>query len=218
MLGTVQFGLRYGIANRNGQPSYETARAILVCAYEGGVNCLDTASAYGTSEGVIGKVLSELGIADRMVVVSKVYPMAGGFSSRQAADAFVEESVTRSLKRLRLDVLPICLFHWEENFCYVESLLRLKEKRLVRHIGSSVMTPGVASRIVSSGLAEAVQIPASLLNHRFPRSGICEEARRRGTAIFARSVYLQGLLLMPEEDIPDESRFQSRYGSELGNN
>ena len=72
MLGTVQLGLPYGIANRTGQPSYEEARAILVCAFEGDVNCLDTAAIYGTSEEVIGRALAELGIADKVTIVSKV--------------------------------------------------------------------------------------------------------------------------------------------------
>lgn len=204
MLGTVQFGLNYGIANRSGQPSYETARDILACAYEGGVNCLDTAAAYGTSEEVLGKALVELGIADKTIVVSKIYPMAKDFSSTKAADAFVEESVTKSLRRLRLDVLPICLFHREENFCYIESLLKLKDKGLVRHIGASVMTPEATSVIISSGLAEAVQIPANILDHRFTRSGICGDAKKQGMAVFVRSVYLQGLILMPEDEILPE--------------
>src|SRR3989304_2505652 len=72
MLGTVQFGLNYGIANKKGQPSYKTARDIIACAYESGVNCLDTSPGYGASEEVIGKALVELGISDKIIVVSKI--------------------------------------------------------------------------------------------------------------------------------------------------
>ncbi|MCC7355482.1 MAG: aldo/keto reductase, partial [Anaerolineae bacterium] len=155
MLGTVQFGLNYGIANKSGQPSYREARAILACAYEGGVNCLDTAAGYGTSEEVLGQALVELGIADKMVVVTKIGLIADNLEP-DTIDAIVEESVTRSLKRLRLEVLPICLFHIETNFCYAESLLKLKERGLVRHVGSSCMTPEATTSIVNSGLAEAL--------------------------------------------------------------
>ena len=66
MLGTVQFGMPYGVANRTGQPSYPDVVAILAAAVEGGVNCFDTAAAYGTSEDVLGRALRELGIADRV--------------------------------------------------------------------------------------------------------------------------------------------------------
>ena len=49
MLGTVQFGLPYGIgiANRSGQPSYETARSIIAAAYEGGVDLRTVQSILG---------------------------------------------------------------------------------------------------------------------------------------------------------------------------
>ena len=97
MLGTVQLGLPYGIANRTGQPSYQEARDILACAYEGGVNCLDTAAIYGTSEEVLGRALAELGIAEEMTIVSKVHHMAQGLDVATAA-AIVEESVVQSLK------------------------------------------------------------------------------------------------------------------------
>ena len=46
MLGTAQFGLNYGIANKQGQLSYETVRDIIKYAYEQGVNCLDTGSIF----------------------------------------------------------------------------------------------------------------------------------------------------------------------------
>lgn len=205
MLGTVQLGLPYGIANRTGQPSYEEARAILACAYEGGVNCLDTAAVYGTSEEVLGRALAELRIADRMTIVSKVHHMAQGLDAATAA-ALVEESVVSSLKRLRLETLPICLFHIEENFVYAEALLRLKARGLVRHIGASVMTPAATAAIVAAGLAEALQIPTSVLDRRFshPDGGIIRKAAGSGTAVFIRSIYLQGLLVMPEEEITPE--------------
>jgi len=204
MLGTAQLGLSYGIANRTGQPSYETARDILKCAYDGGVNCFDTAATYGVSEEVLGKALSDLGIADKVVVVSKITHMADELSSPEAAHSIIEDSVMESLRRLKLDVLPVCLFHVEDNFRYVESLLRLRRKGLVRYIGSSTATPDGASAIVASGLAEAVQIPTSVLDQRFIRSGVCDDARKRGVAAFARSIYLQGVLLMPEADIIPE--------------
>lgn len=57
MLGTVQFGLNYGIANLLGKPPYETSRDIVRCAFEGAVNCMDTADAYGDSEEVVGQIL-----------------------------------------------------------------------------------------------------------------------------------------------------------------
>ena len=57
MLGTVQLGLNYGMANTTGKPSEETAHEILRTAHDVGVTVLDTAAAYGTSEEVVGSYL-----------------------------------------------------------------------------------------------------------------------------------------------------------------
>ncbi len=205
MLGTVQFGLAYGIANRTGQPSPAEVTRIVAAAVEGGVNALDTASIYGTSEEVLGSVLRELGLHDRVVVATKVAQMSNeGISPRQA-DAIVERSVTTSLRKLGLERLPICLFHLEQNWLrYADSLLRLKEKGLVLHAGSSVNFPGPAREILSGGRAEVVQMPTSILDHRFLRQGLPAFAGSRAAALFARSIYLQGLLLMPEKDVMAE--------------
>ncbi|MCE5322208.1 aldo/keto reductase [bacterium] len=203
-LGTVQFGLDYGIANTSGKPSYETARDIIACAYEGGITCLDTAALYGESETVLGKALAELKISDEITVATKVCHIADDLSMAEA-DSIVEKSVMQSLANLRIEAIPICLFHTENNFLqYAESLRKLKEKGLVERIGSSVNTPDGAYSVVTSGLSEAMQMPSSVLDHRFVRKGICSEAARRGTALFVRSVYLQGLILMPEKDILPE--------------
>ncbi len=205
MLGTVQLGLPYGIANTSGQPSPSEAARIVAAAVECGVNALDTAAVYGTSEEVLGRAMADLGLRDRLVVASKVAQMAESGIGAAEADRIVEESVTRSLRLLRLERLPICLFHLESNWLlYSDSLLRLKEKGLVLHAGSSVNFPGPARQIIEGGGAEAVQMPASILDHRFLRQGIPAAAAARGTALFARSIYLQGLLLLPETDVTPE--------------
>lgn len=202
MLGTVQFGMSYGIANRQGQPTYEEARAILACAYEGGVNCLDTAASYGTSEEVIGRALEELGLKDHIIVVTKLRHLRHKELTQQEAEAEIEDSVLCSLRRLRQETLPVVLFHDVEDLRYIEALLKQKEKGRVRFIGFSLSSAQAALEIIASGYAEAVQIPTNLLDYRFTRRGVFREAKKRSVVVFVRSVYLQGLLLMPEENIP----------------
>lgn len=194
-LGTVQFGLPYGIANRSGQPSYETARDIIACVFEGGVTCLDTAAAYGNSEAVIGRALAELSLADRMRVVTKVPSMPGHLNADEA-DRWVETAVRNSLDALRLEQLPICLFHREEDAGYFDALARLQARGWIGQIGVSTYLPEVTARILTGGRAQAIQIPTNILDQRFIRTGVLEQARRSGVTVFVRSVYLQGLLLM----------------------
>jgi aryl-alcohol dehydrogenase-like predicted oxidoreductase len=202
-LGTVQMGMSYGIANSTGKPSYEESREIIKCAYDGGINCLDTASAYGESEEVIAKALIDLGIEGRMVIVTKIPHLAEGLGVAEA-DSLIRESVHKSLKRLNMETLPICLFHAETNAEYMESLVKLSDAGLIGRIGCSVMTPEATSRIVEGGLAEAIQVPGSALDRRFFDQGICKNADGKGMDVFLRSIYLQGLLVMPEEEIRTE--------------
>lgn len=201
MIGTVQFGLNYGVANKTGQPSFKDVCDILSCAFAAGVNCLDTARAYGTSEEVLGKALNELGMADKVTVVTKVASLEDGLTPAEAEQK-VEASMSESLKKLRLKTLPICLIHHEESFQYFDAVLKMKERGLARHVGASVMTPPMAKTIVSSGKVQAMQAPTSVLDRRYVRAGVFHDCRTRDVALFVRSIYLQGLILMQDADVP----------------
>lgn len=206
-LGTVQFGLNYGVANEGGKPAYETARDIIALARENGVNCLDTAVKYGESEAVLGKALAELNIKDEMVVVSKVPPVENADATSGDIESFIRDAVTGSLKRLGLDYLPICLFHKDEDFAHVDALLKLRDEGLVKHVGVSAGTnPDNILPAVSSGQAEAVQIPFNVFDKTVFDTKFFDQIETNGVALFSRSVYLQGLLLMPEDKILPELR------------
>jgi aryl-alcohol dehydrogenase-like predicted oxidoreductase len=204
MLGTVQFGLPYGVANRAGQPDYDEVLAIVATAVDGGVNAFDTGASYGSSEEVLGRVLHELGVADRVVVITKIRALTPGESADAAAAArAIEESVANSRRRLRLDCLPVVLFHREADAVHLDVLERLKARGWLRQAGVSCdNVPGPAARFAGEPAVSALQIPANILDRRHLRAGSFTAAAARGVAVFVRSVYLQGLLLMPENEIP----------------
>lgn len=203
-LGTVQFGLNYGIANRAGQPPFGTVCEILACAAAAGVNCLDTAAIYGSSEDVLGRALRETGLAGRMAVVTKVPAVPDGLAVVQAGE-FIRASVMESLRRLRLDCLPLCLFHREADSRYLDDLLKLRAAGLIRHAGVSAdNSPAPAVSIAGALPVDALQLPMNVLDRRHENSGVLRITQSRGLAVFVRSVYLQGLLLMPEENIIPE--------------
>jgi aryl-alcohol dehydrogenase-like predicted oxidoreductase len=58
VLGTVQFGLNYGINNQSGKPETEEVRELLSIASSEGIRELDTAQGYGDAESVLKKTLS----------------------------------------------------------------------------------------------------------------------------------------------------------------
>lgn len=203
-LGTVQFGLPYGVANRTGQPDERAVTEIVAAALEGGVTCFDTAATYGTSEEVVGRVLHRLGVAGRVVVVTKVRPLAADERGSPAlARRAIAASVAESRRRLALDCLPLVLFHREADAVHLDALATLRDRGWLRAIGVSCdNAPGPAARLAAHADVAALQLPANVLDPRHHRAGSFAAAAGRGVAVFVRSVYLQGLLLMPEAEIP----------------
>jgi aryl-alcohol dehydrogenase-like predicted oxidoreductase len=204
MLGTVQFGLPYGIANQTGQPDYREILEILEVALAGGVNCFDTAAAYGTSEELLGRALQELRAAEQVVVVTKVRPLLPAeLADAALAEAAITSSVETSRQRLQLDCLPVVLFHREADAAFLPILQRLQGRGWLRYAGVSCDNrPGPAATFVTQPECSALQIPGNLADRRHLQSGSFRTAAKAGCAVFVRSVYLQGLLVMPQEQIP----------------
>ena len=189
MLGTVQFGMNYGVANTTGKPSLDTVKAILATAYDGGVTALDTAPAYGDSEEVIGRALHELGLTDRFGIVTKIPKLPEGGD----AEKFVAESLQNSLRRLRIDRASAALFHAEEDVKYLDVLKSMVGKGLVAAAGVSLNT---SAHREDGNDADCLQVPASLLDRRFD---CC--FGKPGRQVFVRGAYMQGMLLMPEAGV-----------------
>ncbi len=203
MLGTVQFGLDYGISNKKGKVQYPDARDLVELALREGVNAFDTAPLYGDSEVVLGKIFSDLKIEENDIFLSdKIPPLPDGVSSRKAG-TFIEDSITNSLDKLGVDYLDVCLFHREKDAPYLDELEAIVDKGLIGKAGVSVYSPGVVSSILENrDTTSAFQIPASLFDQRFKRAGIYEKAKEKGSPLFVRSVFLQGLIFMEPESLP----------------
>ena len=189
MLGTVQFGMNYGVANTSGKPSFDTVKAILKEAYDHGVNALDTAPEYGDSEEVIGKALAELGLAGRFSIVTKIPTLPEGCNPVD----FMEKSLAVSLKRLKTECVAAALLHHEEDCVHLDALKALREKGMTERAGISLNTLAFKDEGAD---ADCLQVPASLLDHRFDHCfGVGERH------CFVRGAYMQGMLLMPEEKV-----------------
>lgn len=198
MLGTVQFGLNYGIANSAGKPSYEIVRKIISTAYDHGVNCLDTAAGYGDSEEILGRVLDELNLKNKMLLISKVPNLIQhGFSERDA-EKFIVDSVERSLTKLGIESLAVGMFHSEQDIKYLGIMKKLEKQGLINGVGISLDSNRYCNEVITAGI-KYVQIPYNVLDQRFDE--FLSKALESGITIFTRSIYLQGLLLMPEKAI-----------------
>jgi aryl-alcohol dehydrogenase-like predicted oxidoreductase len=197
-LGTAQFGLAYGITNEAGQVPEEAVAPLLLQAQEAGICWLDTAQAYGNAEAVLGR---QLPAGHRFRLISKLQAQPQSEFSAQDADAW-EQAVRASCQRLGVCGLDALLLHAPADLAkpggqHLEAwLLSLRERGVVQRIGVSIYAAEDLDG-VNPALLDLVQLPLSLYDQRLLQNGTLAHLRARGTAIHARSLYLQGLLLTP---------------------
>jgi spore coat polysaccharide biosynthesis protein SpsF len=204
VLGTAQLGLSYGAANTRGQPDESQARLMLRAAINAGVEWIDTASAYGTSETRIG---GHVPLGSRVRVVTKLSPLDEMTDASSMAEILraVDESVRRSCYRLRTDCLDALLLHRARHLTWRDGAIWRRLKMLqgggaIFDLGVSVYTPEEAAMALTSQGVKHLQLPFNLLDWRWRDSGVIEAIRARDDlTVHVRSVYLQGLLAAGRE-------------------
>ncbi|MCX0438349.1 aldo/keto reductase [Aeromonas veronii] len=192
-LGTVQFGLDYGISNHDGQVSDEELDAIIALARQAGIDTLDTAQAYGNAEQRLG----QRDITD-FTLIDKLAP---GLPLSDVKAAL--NNSLHWLGRKRLDGL---LLHRSQDASpgLFELLTDLQQQGAIGKLGISVYSPEELDTWSAAGYPlELVQLPANLLDQRFLRTGWLDKLVDMGCEIHVRSLFLQGLLLMQPAQRPD---------------
>lgn len=203
-LGTVQFGMKYGINNQGGQPSEEACFGMLDAALKQGIDTIDTARAYGTAEIVVGNYLEYRKCQSKVRLISKLRP---NVIEPEEKDIYsvIRRELEGSLDRLHVLRLQAYLLHTPEyvyNDEIVHVLFRLKEEKLVENIGVSIYNMEEGFEAINKDM-DYVQLPYSVLDQRGDQSGFIEAAKKAGMTVFTRSAFLQGLFMMERERIPE---------------
>ncbi|WP_110689370.1 aldo/keto reductase [Salinicola endophyticus] len=199
-LGTVQFGMNYGVANSAGKVRLQDVRRILDIAHGAGVTTLDTAVSYGESESLLGRVGTK-----NFDVVSKLPPR--DFHDSNAGE-WVATHIQNSLRKLNRSSLYGLLLHrpldlMERNGQDVyNALCDFKARGVVKKIGISVYGPEELEKLFSRYDFDMVQAPMNIIDQRMRESGWLDKLKHSGVEVHIRSAFLQGLLLMRKDDRP----------------
>ncbi|MCC7250956.1 aldo/keto reductase [Hyphomicrobium sp.] len=203
-LGTVQFGLAYGLSRPDAPVSLAKIREILRTAWEAEVDMLDTAPVYGDAEKRIG---ASRPAAAQFSVVSKVARFA--VDEISAADiAQFQSCVRRSLEQLGTDRLYALLVHSPDDLLkpgasdLVRALVDLKSAGLTERIGVSVYDRDMLDAVAGILPYDLVQLPLNVLDQRLARDGTIRSLAARGIEVHVRSVFLQGVLLLWPDALP----------------
>lgn len=215
VFGTAQIGMPYGVANREGMVSDQTAQNLLRQAHALGYRVLDTAHGYGESEARIGAYQRQ-NSANLFQTITKLSADVDAESAPH-----VESAVAASLDRLGAPLFGLLLHsgamlrHW--NGPLGETLENYKLRGAISNLGASVYSSDELEMAIAIPGITFVQVPFHVFDQSLAKSGILARARARGMTIFVRSVYLQGLLIMPFQEaidrVPEASPFLKKWWS-----
>ncbi|MCG3771037.1 MAG: hypothetical protein JW384_02217 [Nitrosomonadaceae bacterium] len=204
-LGTVQWGMAYGIANSTGQPSGSEIGNMLRVAKQHGVMLLDTACTYGEAEARLG---SQGATAQGFQIVTKVTPIKSSVI-RDEDVGLVRLTFLDSLRLLQCKQVYGLLVHHAADLLQAggerlwAALQDLKVQGHVGKIGVSVYNPAQLEKVLESYDIDLVQLPFNIYDQRFAQTGLLKQLKGNGVEVHARSAYLQGLLLLPAKNLPE---------------
>lgn len=202
-LGTVQFGLDYGISNQQGITPAAEVKDILALAWKSGITILDTAVSYGISEEVIGQSIPE-GMSFKIVTKTPLFKKA----RIDKVDATkLKETFLRSLKRVKQPAIYGLIVHHANDLLVPggphlwQAMEDLKKAGLVKKIGVSVYSPREIEEFSEKYHPDLIQLPVNVFDQRMIQKGCLRHLKDLGIEIHSRSVFLQGLLLMSPEEL-----------------
>lgn len=201
-IGTAQWGMNYGISNNSGQTSADEAQRILTTAQQAGINLIDTATLYGDAESVLGKLNS-----NHFLISSKSPHFQSGIINQDDADLLIK-AFNATLKRLNRSSLYCLFIHNVEDLLapqgslLIDALEGLKEQNKILKIGISVYDTSQVDRALDLFTPDVIQLPLSIFDQRLLLDGSIKALASLGVEIHARSIFLQGLMLMNISDIP----------------
>lgn len=202
ILGTVQFGLEYGINNTAGKPSSSDVFSILDIAMEKGIFLLDTAESYGNAIELVGNYHRQSG---------KMFQVICKF--RTFSEMNLVQNVGDAIEKLHIPRLYACFLHNADDLSKSseKQLNELKLKGLSKYSGVSVYTNQQFKEAIEASYIDIIQIPYNILDNINLRGALIKEAKSRNKIIHIRSVFLQGLFFMDEKKIPEKLQPLQKY-------
>lgn len=206
VLGTVQFGLNYGINNTSGKPGQQAVNEMLRAAYYAGIRCLDTAEAYGNAHEVIGAFHDNYPDQKFNIITKLPHHIDGSIAAK----------IEKYLAELNVNQLQGLLFHSYQTYADNKPALNLldnyKRNNKVKYIGVSVYTNAQMADVMTDERIDIIQLPFNLFDNANQRGEILSEAKERGKTIHTRSAFLQGLFFTP---VQSESKIAKLLADEL---
>jgi aryl-alcohol dehydrogenase-like predicted oxidoreductase len=192
VIGSAQLGMNYGLFS-NRKINHKEFKKIEKLVLKSKINFIDTAISYGDSENIIGN--SKL---KNLHIITKIkLPFKKNIRVRDWA----LKELSKSLYKLKIKKIYGVLIHDYKDLLgkygkdYLLSLQELKKKKIIKKIGISIYDSYEIKKIWKFWKPDLIQVPFNPLDNRILDSGWIDVLRKYKVKIFARSIFLQGLLI-----------------------
>ncbi len=202
-IGAAQFGMDYGLSNKHGKSNKHEVLKILKYANENGIKVIDTAPSYGESENILGEVISN----HDWNIVTKTPSFSDSCLDSSHSEQ-LKESFYQSLSNLGNRSIYGLLVHSCDDLLkpggelLFQEMENLKSNGMVKKIGVSVYNSHQIKSILDKYNVDLIQLPINIFDQKLFVEGWLQKLKNNNIEIHARSVFLQGLLLMQPETIP----------------
>ena len=215
ILGTVQFGLDYGINNSIGKPTNKNIYKILDYAYENGIRTLDTAESYGNAHLIIGNYLKK-NSKKNFKIISKL-------NSKQILNkGKLKFHIVNKLKEFNIEYIHGYMIHDFKSFVQNEYLLRelesIKREGFINIVGISLYENDEIVNVINNyNNFDFIQVPFNLFDNEIRRGKVLKLAKKKKIKIFSRSTFLQGLFFKRLNFFPPNLNPLKKYIKKLKN-
>jgi len=204
VLGTAQLGFNYGITNKEGKPSRRDTFKIVKYALENGISYFDTAYSYGDSEIIIGNFINIYkGYKNKVNIITKMPSL----KEEKTNEEIINKYFFSSLKRLGQGSIFCYMVHdfndIANNLDVINKIfLKYKNEGLIKKIGVSIYDENQIKILIKYFDFDLIQIPINLFDQRLLKNSLLLDLKKRNIDIYARSIFLQGLIFLDESSLP----------------
>lgn len=207
-IGTANFNLRYGLKKK--KVDFKNIKKIIQYSKQKKIKFLDTAISYNNSKTVLSKIN-----LNKFHLITKI-----SLPKRKIKNLhdWIIQSVMDEKKKLKIKIFYALLFHNTKIFekkIYISQICTaidyLKKKKIIKKVGLSIYDPTELDKYFHYYKFEIIQFPLNIFDRRIINTGWLNKLKKSHVELHARSIFLQGLLLLDKKDLPKKFYRWKRY-------
>ena len=200
ILGSANFDQIYGIKKNFIKKS--EIKKLFDLALKNKIKTIDTSPLYNKSEKIIGLLNN-----NRFKIISKI-PKPPKNIKRENIKKWLKQNVMISLKNLKIKKFECLLLHNANSLLckngdeIYKGIRNMKINGLTSKIGVSIYDFNVLDKILKKFKFNLIQAPFNILDQRLVKKGWLKKLKKRKIEVHARSIFLQGILLLKHNQLP----------------